>query len=464
MTKPRFGFAFAAAAAVALAGCASGGSGSASGGEEEGNPPRENTHTRSAQLFLTQAQTTGDAERYDAAYEAAVQSITEEPMNPMGYFQAGQAQAGAGDYVAADTLFDKAMELYPPYEEDVRIQRESAWIDLFNQAIAPLNEGNHAEGIRLLEAAEVIYPSQRPEALINLGVSYANMDRPDDAIDAYGSALAVIRGPRTTEADSATAANWRESEGSVAFNLAQLLSQAERYDEAAAEYEAFLERNPGDVSALSSLAAVHAAAGDTAAAQGIYDQLLAQPDLGMRDLFNVGVGLYTAGAYERAAEAFTTVVETAPESRDAVFNLAQSYFESEDWEALLPVGQRLLEIDEHNSNTYTILAKALIETGDEQEAVRILEAGQSLPFNLEGAQLRPNPAGGGTVTGQLTNNTLDPGTSVTVRVHFSAEDGSEIGTTDVQVSAPGQGMSEVFRADLTSTESVMGYYLEAVSP
>ena len=464
MTRTRFGLAFMAAATVALAGCASGSGGSSGGGADEGNPPRENTHTRSAQLFLTQAQTMGDAARYDQAYEAAVQSITTEPMNPMGYFQAGQAEVGRGNYEAADTLFDKALELYPSYDEDVSLQREAAWIELFNQAITPLNAGDHAEGIRLLESAEAIYPSQRPEALINLGVSYANTGETDDAISAYSRALDVIRGPRTAEADSATAANWRDSEGNVAFNLAQLLSQAERYDEAEAEYEAFLENNPGDVSALSNLASVKAAAGDTLGAQGIYDDLLSQPNLGMRDLFNIGVGLYTARVFDRAAEAFGAVSETAPENRDAVYNWAQSLYDGEAWEDLVPVGRRLLEIDSNNGDSYTLLAKALIETGDEQEAVRILEAGQALPFTLSQTQLRPDPAGGGTVTGQLVNNSLEAGSSVTLRVHFSAEDGAEIGTTDVRIAAPGPDQAEVFRAEIASTESVMGYYIQVVNP
>ncbi|NNM33196.1 MAG: tetratricopeptide repeat protein [Gemmatimonadetes bacterium] len=462
MNKARFGLAFMAAATVAVAGCASG-SGGSSGGGDEGNRPEENTHTRSAQLFLTQAQTMGDAARYDQAYEAAVQSIQTEPMNPLGFFQAGQAEVGRGNYEAADTLFEKALELYPAYEEDVGLQREAAWIDLFNQAIEPMNQGNYQEGVRLLEAAEEMYPSQRPEALINLGVGHANLNNMDAAIDAYSSALDVIRGPATAAADSATAANWRESEASVAFNLANLLSQAERYEEAAAEYRAYLENNPGDVSAQSNLAAVFASAGQPDSAQAIYDDLLSQPNLGMRDLFNIGVGLYQSGVFDRAAEAFGTVAETAPENRDAVYNWAQSLYDGEDWEGLVPVGQRLVELDPNNSNSYTLLAKALIETGQEQEAVRMLETGRDLPFTVQDTQIRPDPAGGATVTGQLVNNTLDAGSTVTLRFHFSAEDGAELGTTDVRIPAPDAGMAEVFRAEFASTETVMGYYVQVVN-
>jgi len=464
LKKLRFGFALAAAGALSLGGCASGSGGGGGGGGEEGNPPRENSHTRSAELALTQAMALGDPSRFDAALEAASNAIAEEPTNPLGYFQAGRAQIGLEDYAAADTLFDAALDLYPAYAEDVRIQRENAWITMFNAAIEPLNTDNHEEGVRMLEMAELVFPGQRPEALINLGVSYGNLGRGDDAIEAFGRALAVIRGPQPETTDSATYAGWMESEASVTFNRAQLLSQAERYEEAAAEYETYLESNPGNISALSSLAAVMSQSGMADSAQAIYDHLLTQPDLGPREYFNVGVGLYSAEVFDRAAEAFQAVAETAPQNRDALYNWAQSLYEAEAWEALLPVAQDLLELDPHNSNSYHILARALINTGDEQQAVQVLQAGEDLAFNLEDTQLQPRSSGGGSVNGNLTNRSLEAGATVAIRVHFISDDGIVAGSVDIRVTAPEPENTEPFVADLASSESILGFYFEVLSP
>lgn len=462
MKKARFELPLVAATAVVLAGCASGSGGG--GAAEEGNPPRDNSHTRSAELFLTQAQTLGDATKYTDALSAANNSILEEPTNPRGYFQAGRAQAGMEDYVAADTLFERALELYPAYAEEVRIERENAWIALFNRSIEPMNAGAPEDGIRLLEMAETIFPGQRPEALINLGVGYSNVDRNDEAVDAFGEALELIRNPRLEGADSATVAGWAEQESSVAFNRAQLLSQLERYDEAAAEYQAYLESNPSDVSALSALAAVMSSAGRPDSAQAIYDRLLNQDELEPRDYFNIGVGLYGAEVFDQAAEAFRKVAEVGPENRDAVYNYAQSLFEAEDWETLLSVGRDLVDLDGYNSNSYHILARALINTGDEQEAVRVLQAGEELPFNLENSRLEPRSGGGGSVEAELINNSLAAGETVTVRVHFVSDDGVVIGSTDIRVEAPEPEAAEPFRADLTSEENVLGFYFEVVEP
>lgn len=462
MNKSSIGLSLAVGTALTLSGCASGGGGG--GGGEEGNPPRENDDTRSAELFLTQAETLGDPSRFQEALTAAMAAILDDSTNSLGYFQAGRAQVGLGDYVAADTLFEMATELYPGYEQDIRVERESAWIELFNAAIGPLDANENEEGIRILEAAEVMFPVQRPEALINLAVTYNKVGRVDDAIDAFGTALSVIRGPRMAEADSATAASWADSEMNVSFNRAMLLGQQERYDEAIGEYENFLEGNPGDVSALSSLASVLSEAGMPDSAQAIYDNLLSGEDLGMRELFNIGVGLYGAEVFGRAAEAFRQVAEVAPENRDALFNLAQSHYEAGNWDDLIPVARELLELDGYNPDSYTILAQGLVETDQSQEAVEVLQRREGLAFRLEQSTLQPRAAGGGSVSGQLVNNTLDSGTVVTIRVHFNGDDGAEIGATDIRVTAPEQGGAELFRADFTSDESVLGYYYEIVSP
>ena len=261
----------------------------------------------------------------------------------------------------------------------------------------------------------------------------------------------------------------------MTFNRAQLLSGAERYDEAACEYERFLESNPGDVAALSSLATTLSQSGMADSAQAIYDNLLAGTGLGMREYFNIGVGLYTAASkneepdaarevYRRAAEAFRQVTEVAPENRDAWFNLAQSLVDAEDWEELIPVARRLLDLDGHNPDSYTILAQGLVGIDQTQEAVQILEAREALPFLLEGSTLQSQPRGGASLVGTFVNKTLDAGTTVTIRVHFNGEDGAEIGAADIRVTAPAQDDAEPFRADLDSGESVLGYYFEVLSP
>lgn len=502
MVKSRFEIVMLAACAVLLTGCAAGaggggggvgggGTGAAGGG---GARPRETGNTNTATFLLEQARSLNEAdrteeaeERYRGALDAALRAVQENPGNPLAYLLLGRSQVGLGPFLSADSLIavtlsadsmlGRAEELYPAYLDETRINRENAWINLFNASIESMDAGNTGTGIRMLETAEIVFPRTRPEALHNLGVTYGNEGRFDEAIDAYGSVLEIIRG-RIEEVDSATAASWRMREQNATFNRANILTLAERYDEAAATYGEYLESTPGDVQALSGLAGALASSGQADSAQAIYNSLLDTPGLGVRQYMDIGVGLYRSAQsvdtavvdpkpiYREAARAFEFAVDITPRGRDAVYNTAQSLAEAEDWEALMPFTERLMELDPYNPQTYLLRALALNGTGAQEEAIVVYTQADSLDFTVTYPQpsLAPRTGGGGVASGLLTNNSLEPGTAVQIRVHFSGEDGSEAGVVDVRVNAPDQGVTQPFEADLSSDELVAGFYVEVLSP
>lgn len=492
VNRSRYVSTLLAAGALVLAGCASSGgsTGGVTGGVEEALD--ENDYHRSAELFLTQAESLGAVERFREALDAALSAIAEDPGNARGYYQAARAQIGLRDYVAADTLFTRTVELFPDYEDDVQLQREAGWITAYNAYIAPADSAAAADAsarrglievaVDRLEAAERIYGNRRPEALINLGAFYNQLERPEDAIDAFAAALEVIRAPRIQAmletADSTLALSWLERETVVTFNRAQLLSDAERYEEAAAEYATYLETYPTDIQALSNMAAVLSAAGRVEEAQAIYDDLLAGENLGIRDYYNIGVGLYEAEEFTNAASAFGKVVEVAPQNREALFLQVHSLTLAEDYDSCIPVAMSLLDLDPFNAESSRTLGFCLARAGQDQEAIEHLcrsrdpqapvppgcETVDPPAFNVGNATLEARAEGGAAIAAEFTNNSLDPDTPVTIRVHFIGEEGTTVGTTSLRVEAPGQGETSVFQADLTSDEQVIGYYFQIIPP
>lgn len=465
MNRSRFLATLLVASVPALSGCATGGGGGGGGGNDR-DAYRESEHTRNAELYLTQAELAEQVDKFQLALDAAMTEIGNDPGNALGHFQAGRAQIGLRDYVAADSLLNKALALYPDYRPDVDIYRETAWIGAFN-ASTGLEMADIEESLRLLNAAEMIFPRQRPEALMNMGVLYEQLGRNDEAIDAFGAALEIIRGPQTGEMmqrDSMLAQGWLNQEASLAPNRARLLSLQERYLEAANEYEAHLARHPGDISALSQMAAALAAGGMADSAQAIYDHLLAGEDMEIGDLFNIGVGLYLADDFVKAAEAFQKVVDVSRQNRDALLNLTTSLYQANEWAACAPAGLQLVDLDPYGGDNYVMLARCLSETGQEQEAGDIINAYENLAFTITSAALTPNVGGGGSVTANLTNKTLEPGTMITIVVHFNGGDGTTVGTSSLRVEAPGKDETTSFRADLTSDKNVVGYYFLVVPP
>lgn len=466
MNRSRFVSALLVASVVALSGCATGGGGGKVEAESD-IPIRETENTRSAELFLTQAETVGPVDRFQQALQAAMLEVLNDRGNALGYFQAGRAQIGLQNFAAADTLFKLAMDLHPAYQAEVDYYREKGWIAAFNASIGFQDMDSLEAVVDVLQDAELIFPGRRPEAMINLAANLAQLDRQDEAIEAFGAALEVIRGPRTQEMmsrDSAMALVWLDHEQSVAFNRAALLSNAERYGEAADEYVAFLARHPESITARSNMAAALSAAGMPDSAQAIYDNLLEGGELGIREYFNIGVGLYTAEEYTRAAEAFREVVNLSPQNTEALLNLAVSLHEADDFEACVPAATELVDLDGYNQDNYNMLARCLVQAGDDIEAGRIIELGEALPFNISGAELEPRAGGGGKVRANLKNNTLEPGTTITIRVHFNGKAGATVDISSMRLEAPAQGETVPFEASVTSNEDVMGFYFQVIPP
>ena len=473
----RVGLVLAAAALFTGTGCAAGGGGSAApagpmipGAEvlEQGIRPSDNSHTRSADLALTQAQSTTDEaviqQRYQEALQSAMDGITANATNPKSYFQAGQAYVGMNDYVGADSMFTRAEEIHPPYQLETVAWRERGWVAAYNDAIVPMGTGDLQAAAALFELANDIYDG-RPEALLQLGSIYAQLDQIDDAIGAYRRAMEMLEESKEVQmADTAGAPIWEQHWEIATTGMGQTLTYGERYQEAAAFFGQLLEENPGDPTLIGNLANNLSELGQADSVQVLYDQLLADPNLTERDYFNAGVGLYQIENYETAAQAFTQAAEMNPFNRDARLNLATTMSISEKFEELIPAARDLIDVDPRNALGWIFLTRALSETDQTEEANTVFADYQSLGYEIEDLAMRPDADGGATITGSLKNTTLEPGTTISLRFHFGGEQNTEIGTVDIQVQAPAAEQFQIFQGEFVSTQRVTGYKYEVISP
>ena len=478
--KLRSAVVLAAATALLGSACASGG-GSVTP-EEDGYRPRDNDHTQTAQLFLLQAEQaeTPDPSRYQSALDAAQLSIQEDSLNPLGYRIAAEAYIGLGNFEEADDMLNTAVELYPPYDEELGFVRENAWVEAYNSAIGPLQAGDLRAAIEGFQRANVIFKG-RPEAMLQLASLYERTEQVEESIDVYGDILTLVQGPAFAQQDSANQVAWKEQEEIAAYNQAQAYARLGRNDEAVQAYSDYLEINPGSLNVLTSLANTLMAMAQEAvadesnpdsatfrmnadSAMAIYDGLMSRTDMNARDYFVAGVGLYNLEEYSRAAEAFRRSLEGNPMSRDGAYNYAQSLFLAEQWEPLFDAGSALIELDPQNPNAYLLAGQGLLNVGEEERALEVSNQLEDLTFEVVNPTMQPIAGGGATVRGAVKNNTLDEGTPVTLRFHFTAVDGSEVGTRDVTVQA-GAAESEVaFDSEVDTEDAILGYWYEVIRP
>lgn len=460
--KFRTGIALLASLTLVAGGCASTG-----GGPGAGDPdaPQETELSRNATLFLSQAQLTGDEaeqdNRYEQALEAAQAGIAADSAHALSHLLAGQALIGLGRTEEADDHLTQAVALYGGYAQEVEAIREEAWIEAYNAGVDALEAGDAQTAQAHFEEGHEIY-RERPEAMIQLGTMYVSSGDHDRAIEVFGLAEEVILA-NAAEQDEETRAFWMENLEPVAFNRAQLLAQEGRLDEAEMAYRSFLERDPDNIGAISNLAVVLVNKGDNAGAEAIYADLMSRPGMTAEDFFVTGIGLFQVESFEQAARAFGEAHRLNPESRDALYNYAQTLYLDEDFESLIEIQDVLLEADAFNENAYRLVAQSHLQTGDQQTAVQFLERMQALPFDLSETQLQPMAGGGARIRGMVTTLSGEPGSQFQIRFTFMDAEGTALGSTEVTGTLPAQEERVAIQGEWNGEGRVTSYRYEVLS-
>lgn len=219
-----------------------------------GQTNKDNKWTRDAAKFIGLAMTRQDiAERrsyYDQALTALQEAFVKEPDNAKVWFVAGQVYVGKGDYIAADTSFDRAIAIDPALNEDIEAEREAGWMEAFQEGVGMMDQQQHEQALKVLEASEQLY-GKRPEGLLNIGSIYAGMNDLDKAEDAFLRAAQAAEGPLVTQIDSASQAAWKRYAEMSRLNVAQMRGTRgvdafgeDNYDVAADWFQKAIEFNP----------------------------------------------------------------------------------------------------------------------------------------------------------------------------------------------------------------------------
>ncbi|MGB1657654.1 MAG: tetratricopeptide repeat protein [Longimicrobiales bacterium] len=462
--KIRFGLVLAMVFGFALTGCASGGGGgggmSGLSGAGAGLNPRNTDNTRAAEDAIEAAEESTDPAEADQLYAQAKQfaemAIQEDTLNPLAYRLAGVASIGTDDYTQAGGYFDKAIELRPLYEFDLVSVRERAWIDLYQEGSPYVQQGDYETATRYFEWANDIY-SGRPEASVILGQVYAQLREHDAAIENLDAALAFADSETMMQADSATAASWREQLEPLPLLRAQVLADAGRFEQAVGTYRQMSAANPDDVELKRGLAAILMEMGNEAEATAVYMDMMEMPGLDSETLFSIGVGFYQSSDYVNAATAFGNASIASVNDRDALEMWARSLQLDSAYADIPAVAERWIDLDPHGQNGWLILAQAANQIGDSETTQEAIQSVDALDFIVNDLQLRRFGNGGAEVNGSVINKQLSQGDTVTLRFTFYADDGTPIGSVTETVTVGGVDMAQVFNIQFDSAERVGGY-------
>lgn len=197
--------------------------------------PPHTKETKDAEKFIGLALTRQDPAQKKQYLEQALpslrQAMQKNPENGRVWALAGSVLAGLGQFTAADSAWDKAVELHAGYTDQIDNERHAAWESAFNEAVELINQQKTDEGIAALERAELMYP-HRPEAKFYLGVFYSQKDELDKAEQAFQSTIAATQGQLRAQLQPAGVVEWDRMATNARIKLSNITAQrgAQQYE------------------------------------------------------------------------------------------------------------------------------------------------------------------------------------------------------------------------------------------
>ena len=411
--------------------------------------PSNTMHTNSAALYLDKAKKTRvEEEKQDnlqKALEFALQGISARSNNPRAYLLAGQTYVQLGDAIAADSMFDKAEELWPDYKKETAVEREAAWVKAYNSGVLAMQANKMDEAIGHFEAATAVFDG-RPLAAVSLAQLYQQKGDAAKSVEAYRKALSILQTAPRDKLSPEDQQQWRTWEQEIPVRIASQLTAAGKPDEAIALYRDVLAKDPKNLFAKGNLAALLQQSGQNEEASKLMTELLAE-DLTDGEAFAIGVSLFRANNQEQAAAAFRKSLEKNAYNRDAYFNLGQALLAiaranpNEKAPELLPVYKEIVDvttklhdIDPSNRQILQLRAfgyRGMSEAAPAAEAetykkqtLETLQALEALTLDVSNVTMTPgNPT---EIAGSIINIKGTAGQSVTIRFSFLDANGQPV--------------------------------------
>ena len=380
--------------------------------------------------------------------------------------------------LAADSAFDAVERAAPGCVGEINDYRRPAWAPLVNAAAELINSDQLDSAEKLIKRADVIYQASPHTSYFTAIMAQKRNDLPA-AIAANKKTLDMITAEQAAKDEGAG-----QIRNQVMYNYAVLLAaqadmqsgdqQKATAKQAAAAYKTFIDAYPSDeqrTSAQAGMARMLSALGDTAAVASVFTEMLADPSKYTdSQLLEGGTNAFNARRYDDAAKLFEAVLQRNPYYRDALFNLANTYWSKNDWNKMMPVAQRLSQVDPHNEDAWQLLAIAYKGRGDVAKAAKNLALERAMydtaVKNVERKNALASKVGftqfshdgpKHTLRGTVENTSAKAAT-YTVRFEFLDKEGKAVAAKEVTVGPVEPKKSAPFAVEVNQTGIVAFRY------
>jgi tetratricopeptide (TPR) repeat protein len=456
-----------------------------------GEKPRGGRWVTSAELYITMARRQANPqtakERWQQALGALEEGMVEQSDNPKNFALAGQAYAELGRYKEANAAFTQAESMWSCYDATMDTLRYVAWTKAWNLGVRYIQAGDEDQAVENFNNAWLLY-DKLPQPMIQLGNIYTDRalvaENEDEqvryetlAVYSFRNALeAVATAPRISDAQR------QEFSRASAFNLAQILAYRERFEEAAAAYDAYLAMEPGNVDAMSNAAVVLVRGSNLATDQAEemedgpekeallaksdslravaldhYDVLLAREDLTADEYHNIGNGLNRIRLGEQGVLAFRMALALEPYRINSLEQIARAYMNAEQYDSLAVVAALLVERYPLSLDNLALLANAYRELERRDETLAVLERREELAAELTDLELEMGEDGVYMVNGYIHNIKAEAESELVIEIDFMNNAGEVVATESVPIVVPAQDSQAQFSVSTESEAQITGF-------
>ena len=378
-------------------------------------------------------------------------------------------------FAAADssiTVVEQSSPACATYMAPFRQQK--AWLNVTNGAINALNE-NKLDSAELLARRSLTLDRKSPYAYSVLA-SVAKARKNYPMMLEYSKQTLTAAGSDSAYADIRDRTNY-----DIAATMtlrAQSATGAEKQQlarEAIAGWQPLLMTRDDvqGTTAVSNIAKMYIAAGDSAQFGKIYAPMIADPSkYAEATLLQAGVVASQNKRPDDAALLFNAVASRNPYQRDALNNLAASYIQAGENDKVNPVIDKLVALDPSNPDNWLLYAfnyvgmlKKIPKTSKLQKTyndslVYYNNKSEKMPVKVAFTEFTRNADG--TVLAGTIENRGTAAKSYTLAVEFLGANGEVLGTETASVGPVAPKASQPFRIK-TAKAGVAGYRYKPVA-
>lgn len=248
------------------------------------------------------------------------------------------------------------------------------------------------------------YSPDSAKAYNNLGTSYKDAGRAEEAVAAYKRAIAIdpafvmaynnlgsiykdmgkVKEAVTAYEDTIRVSTDYEE---AHYNLALLYSEIGETEEAIAFYKKAIEINPGYVEAYSNLGVIYGAIGKTEEAVAVYKKAIEIDPNYATAHNNLGLAYYGSGNMEEAIRMYKRAIELRPGYSDAYINLGIAYKNTGKIEDAIALYKEALKVKPDSAAAHYNLAVAYYLMRQYDLVVKHVDAATGLGYKVAPAFL-----------------------------------------------------------------------------